>query len=79
MNRALSLLALLLASCSIELPDGTIRPVDEYCLPGTCAAGELCFDGSCYEQCKVNDECESGCCRIAKDDLKMYCAPKEKC
>jgi len=74
----LSTTVLLLASCSLELPDGAIRPVNEYCLPSTCAAGELCFEGDCYTGCETDDDCETGCCKETKAG-ELYCAPKEKC
>lgn len=73
-----TILLLALSACNFELPDGTIRPVDEYCLPGTCAAGELCFEGECYTGCEVDDDCETGCCKETKAG-ELYCAHEEKC
>jgi hypothetical protein len=70
-----TLLFLALASCSLELPAGTIRPVDEYCLPGTCAAGELCYDGECYGRCNSDSDCASDWCGPIAEKPGNWCIP----
>jgi hypothetical protein len=70
---------LALTGCGFELPDGTIRPVDEYCLPTTCASDQVCFEGACYDQCEHDANCETGCCHAAKGTTVLYCAPVERC
>jgi hypothetical protein len=76
------LLAILLAlagtgACDIEVPSGTIRPVDEYCFVGLCADDELCDRGVCYAPCERDAECSTGCC--LPNYGKTYCAPTDAC
>jgi hypothetical protein len=75
----LAMLALLLTSCSFELPSDTIRPIDEYCMPGQCLDSQMCHDGTCYDKCKSGSDCETGCCWPDAERTALYCAPEEVC
>lgn len=78
MTRAI-VLAFLLTSCGLEVPEGTIRPVDQMCLPGQCDSGQMCHEGTCYDPCAEARDCEGNCCRKAEDGTGPFCAPREVC
>jgi hypothetical protein len=73
------LLVLFLASCSFEVPVGTIRPVDELCFPGQCLDSQMCHKGQCYDKCKTDSDCATGCCWPDAERTALYCAPEEVC
>lgn len=78
-NRLLAFVILLVGACSLDLPDDAVRPVDEYCLPGTCTSDKLCFDGDCYSACEHDDDCATGCCKDTAENIGSFCASARKC
>jgi hypothetical protein len=73
---SLRILTILMVGCdSVDLPDEWADHVRDQTCAIECPNG-TCIEGICTPRCKINTDCDSGCCLPAKAGPSgWFCAP----